>query len=98
MLSLKDRYICNVPFQRVPQIQSASPTTSHESSAPKTGIPLPGYIHVPSWIPMLPKLGSIPQMRGGQNLMLILSTLGITPCVRYAIASRMYTDSLAKRM
>jgi len=55
----KHRYVGNVPLPRVPQIQSASPTTSHESIAPKAGIPLPGYFHVPSWIPTLPKLGSI---------------------------------------
>jgi hypothetical protein len=64
--TLKDGYVRNVPLPRVPvpllrvpQIQSASPTTSRESIAPKAGIPLPGYLHVPSWIPMLPKLGSI---------------------------------------
>jgi hypothetical protein len=57
--TLKDGYVCNVPLPRVPQIQSASPTTSRESIAPKAGIPLPGYLHVPSWIPTLPKLGSI---------------------------------------
>ncbi len=57
--TLKDGCIRNVPLPQVPQIQSASPTTSHESIAPKTGIPLPGYLHVPSWIPTLPKLGSI---------------------------------------
>jgi hypothetical protein len=44
-----------VPYHR----QSESPTTSHESIAPKAGIPVPGYLHVPSWIPTLPKLGSI---------------------------------------
>ena len=57
--TLKDGYVRNVPLPRVPQRQSASPTTSRESIAPKTGIPLPGYLHVPSWIPTLPKLGSI---------------------------------------
>jgi hypothetical protein len=57
--TLKDRYIHNIPFPRVPQIQSASPTTSHESIAPKKRIPVPGYLHVPSWIPTLPKLDSI---------------------------------------
>ena len=64
--TLKDRYVRNVPLPRVPvllprvpQIQSASPTTSRESIAPKAGITLPGYLHVPSWIPTLPKLGSI---------------------------------------
>jgi hypothetical protein len=53
--TLKDGYVHNVPLPRVPQIQSAS----HELIAHKAGIPLPGYLHVPSWIPMLPKLGSI---------------------------------------
>ena len=57
--TLKDGYICNVPLLRVPQIQSASPATSHEFIAPKVGISLSGYLHVPSWIPMLPKIGSI---------------------------------------
>jgi len=57
--TLKDGYVCNVPLPRVPQIQSASPTTSHELIAPKARIPIPGYLHVPSWIPTLPKLGSI---------------------------------------
>ena len=56
---LKDGYVCNVPLPRVPQIQSASPTRSHESIAPKAGITLPGYLHIPRWIPTLPKLGSI---------------------------------------
>ncbi len=32
---------------------------SHELIAPKVGISLPGYLHVPSWIPTLPKLGGI---------------------------------------
>ena len=54
--TLKDGYVCcNVPLPRVPQIQSASPMASHESIAPKTGITLPGYLQVPSWIPTLPK-------------------------------------------
>jgi hypothetical protein len=57
--TLKDRYIGNVPLPQVPQIQSASSTMSHELIAPKVGISSPGYLHVPSWIPMLPKLGSI---------------------------------------
>ena len=54
--TLKDGCVPNVPLPRVPvplprvlpQIQSASPTTSRESIAPKAGIPLPGYLHVPS--------------------------------------------------
>ena len=64
--TLKNGYVRNVPLPRVPillprvpQIQSASPTTSRESIAPKAGITLPGYLHVPSWIHTLPKLGSI---------------------------------------
>jgi hypothetical protein len=57
--TLKDGYVRNVPLPRVPQIQSASPMTSRETIATKAGIPLPGYLHVPSWIPTLPKLGSI---------------------------------------
>jgi hypothetical protein len=56
--TLKDGYVRNVPLPRVPQMQSASPTTSHEVIAPKAGIPIPGYLHIPSWIPTLPKLGS----------------------------------------
>ena len=57
--TLKDGYVRNVPLPRVPQIQSASPTTSHERIAPKVGIALPGYLPVTSWIPTLPKIGSI---------------------------------------
>ena len=57
--TLKDGYVRNLPLPWVPQIQSASPTTSHESIACKTGVPLPGYLHNPSCIPTLPKLGSI---------------------------------------
>jgi hypothetical protein len=57
--TLKDGYVRNVPLPRVPQRQSASHMTSHELIAPKTGIPIPGYLPVPSWIPTLPKLGSI---------------------------------------
>jgi hypothetical protein len=53
--TLKDGYIHNVPLPRVPQEQSASPT----SIAPPSGIPLPGYLQLPSWIPMLPRIGSI---------------------------------------
>jgi hypothetical protein len=56
---LQDGYVRNVPLPQVPRIQSASPVTSHELIATKIGISLPGYLHVPSWIPMLPKLGSI---------------------------------------
>jgi hypothetical protein len=46
--TLKDGYVRNVPLPRVPQIQSASPTTSHERIAPKVGIALPGYLPVTS--------------------------------------------------
>jgi hypothetical protein len=45
--TLKDGYVCNVPLPRVTQIQSASPTRSHELIAPKIGTPLPGYLQVP---------------------------------------------------
>jgi len=57
--TLKDGYVRNVPLPRVPQRQSASHMTSHDLIAPKAGIPIPGYLQVPSWIPTLPKLGSI---------------------------------------
>jgi hypothetical protein len=57
--TLKDGYVRNVPLPRVPQRQSASHMTSHELIAPKAGIPIPGYLPVPSLIPTLPKLGSI---------------------------------------
>ena len=57
--TLKDGYVCNIPLPRLSQIQSAIPTMSHELIAPKIGTPLPGYIQVPSWIPMLPKIGSL---------------------------------------
>jgi hypothetical protein len=57
--TLKDGYVHDVPLPRVPPIQSASLMTSHESIAPKVGISLPGYLQVSSWIPTLPKLGSI---------------------------------------
>ncbi len=53
--TLKDGYVHNVPLPWVPQIQSAS----HESIAHKAGVPIPGYLHVPRWIPTLPKLGSV---------------------------------------
>jgi hypothetical protein len=33
--TLKDGYVRNVPLPRVPQIQSASPTTSRDPIAPK---------------------------------------------------------------
>jgi hypothetical protein len=53
--TLQDGYIRNVPLPRVSQEQSASPT----SIAPPPGIPLPGYLQLPSWIPTLPRIGSI---------------------------------------
>ncbi len=57
--TLKDGYVRNVPLPRVPQIQSAKQIApSAKQIAPKAGIPIPGYLHVPSWIPTLPKLGS----------------------------------------
>ena len=37
--TLQDGYICNVPLPRVPREQRASP----KLTAPKAGIPLPGY-------------------------------------------------------
>ena len=61
--TLKDGYVHNVPLPRVPQIQSASHDMSHELIAPsrcmQTGTPLPDYLPVASWIPMLPKLGRL---------------------------------------
>jgi hypothetical protein len=58
--TLNDGYVRNVSLPRVPQIQIGSPMTSDELIAPKTRIPLPGYLHgVPSWIFTLSKLGSI---------------------------------------
>jgi hypothetical protein len=53
--TLKDRYIRDVALPRVPQEQIASPTLI----APPPGIPLSGYLQLPSWIPMLPRIGSI---------------------------------------
>jgi hypothetical protein len=53
--TLKDGYIHNVPLPRDPQEQSASPTLI----APPPGIHLPGYLQLPSWIPTLPRIGSI---------------------------------------
>jgi hypothetical protein len=52
--TLKDGYVGNIPLPQVPQIQSAS----HELIAHIAGSILPGYLHVHSWIPMLPKIGS----------------------------------------
>ena len=54
--TLKDGYVRNVPLPRVPQRQSAS----HLETEPVTMNPIhTGYSPVPSWIPTLPKLGSI---------------------------------------
>ncbi len=65
--TLKDGYIHNVPLPRVPQIQSAkliAPSICHlagttPSRCIPVGTPLPEYLPVSSWIPTLPKLGSI---------------------------------------
>ncbi len=54
--TLQDGYIRNVPLPRVPREQRASP----ELTAPKAGIPLPGYSRLPAWIPTLPKI-SLPR-------------------------------------
>ena len=54
--TLQDGYIRNVPLPRVvPRDQSASPT----SIALPAMIPVPGYLQLPSWIPTLPRIGSI---------------------------------------
>ena len=54
--TLQDGYIHNVPLPRVvPREQSASPT----SIAPPAMIPVPGYLQLPSWIPTLPRIGSV---------------------------------------
>ena len=61
--TLKDGYVRTVPLPRIPRIQSASHDTSHELITPsrciQTGTPLPDYLRVSSWIPTLPKLGSL---------------------------------------
>ena len=57
--TLKDTYVHDVSLPQVPQIQKASPMMSHESIAHKADILLIGYLHIPSWILMLPKLCSI---------------------------------------
>jgi hypothetical protein len=61
--TLKDGYVRNVPLPRIPRIQSASHDTSHELITPsrciQEGTPLPDYLQVSSWIPTLPKLGSL---------------------------------------
>jgi hypothetical protein len=53
--TLKDGYVRNVPLPRVPQIQSAKRITpSAKQTAPKAGIPIPGYLHVPVGFPRYP--------------------------------------------
>jgi len=61
--TLKDRYVHNVPLPQVPRLQSASIETSKTHSNPTTGIPLPEYSRVHSWIPTLPKIGNILRFR-----------------------------------
>ena len=53
--TLQDGYVHNVPLPRVPREQRISP----ELTAPKAGIPLPGYSRLPAWIPTLPKIGNV---------------------------------------
>ena len=54
--TLQDGSIPNVPLPRVvPRVQSARPS----AIALPPGIPIPGYLQVPIWIPMLPRIGSI---------------------------------------
>ena len=53
--TLQDGYVRNVPLPRVPREQRASP----EWIAPKDRKPLPGYLQLQSWIPTLPKIGSV---------------------------------------
>ncbi len=53
--TLQDRYVRNVPLPRVPREQRASPALT----APKAGIPLPGYSRIPAWTPTLPKIGNV---------------------------------------
>ena len=53
--TLKDKYVRSVPLALVPQEQRASP----ERIAPKDRNPLPSYLQLQSWIPTLPKIGSI---------------------------------------
>ena len=61
--TLKDGYVRNLPLPRVPRRQCVSHDTSHELIAPsrciQTGTPIPDYLPVSSWIPMLPKLGRL---------------------------------------
>ena len=64
--TLKDGYVRNVPLPRVQRIQSASDYTKTTQSqvdayeyASGKGTPLPDYLPVSSWIPMLPKLGRL---------------------------------------
>jgi hypothetical protein len=53
--TLQGGYVRNVPLPRVPREQRASPTLT----APKAGIPLPGYSRISAWIPTLPKIGNV---------------------------------------
>jgi hypothetical protein len=65
--TLKDGYVCNVPLPRVTRIQSAkfiAPSICNLAGTKPSrcilvGTPLPDYLPVSSWIPTLPKLGSI---------------------------------------
>ncbi len=64
--TLKDGYVSNIPLPRVQQIQSTNDYTkttqsqvdAYEYTSGK-GNPLPDYLPVSSWIPMLPKLGRL---------------------------------------
>ncbi len=65
--TLKDGYVRNVPLPRVPRIQSAKliapsrciPEGTTPSRCIPVGTPLPDYLRVSSWIPTLPKIGSL---------------------------------------
>ncbi len=54
--TLQDGYKRNAP---VPRVVPCEQSASHTPIAPPPGIPLPGYLQLPSWIPMLPRIGSI---------------------------------------
>ncbi len=61
---LKDGYVRNVPLPRVPRIQSAkliapSRCIPEGTTTSRDVFPLPDYLPVSKWIPMLPKLGSL---------------------------------------
>jgi hypothetical protein len=53
--TLKDGYERNVPLPQVPREQRASP----KRIAPKDRKAFAGYLQLQSWIPTLPKIGSI---------------------------------------